>query len=226
MLARAPIWSCGACTASIVPCFTRLPLVWFRLRWRMTAFHPSQPTRRRDALSAFGKPTKVPAWGWARTRPRRVNFEDAQENPKMLNQRGLSAFGNIEHLRADWRTPKLAPSDGPASPDEFASDFPIPYAQPFRILQSACPEEVPNDRWLRFLDDARTFFKKWGRQAQRLGWTAQDLLGLHPSAPMARHDEMRLLWALRGQTVTDPSCKVHARSVKLSGGLTMRRRSQ
>jgi hypothetical protein len=30
--------------------------------------HPSQPTRRRDALSAFGKPTKVPAWpGWAQS---------------------------------------------------------------------------------------------------------------------------------------------------------------
>ena len=43
---------------------------------------------------------------------------------------------------------------------------------------------------------------------------------LHPTAPLARHDQMGLLWALRGQTVTD----LGAKAARLSGGLSLRRR--
>ena len=153
-------------------------------------------------------------------------FEDAQENTKMLNQKSLSAFENSERLRADCRTPdpdqQQTQIAGTAAPGEdFATDIPAPYAQQLRALQAACPAEVPRDRWLRCLDDARSFFRRWGRQAQKLGWTPHDLLGLHPTAPLARHDEMGLLWTLRGQSVVD----LGARAAKLSGGLTMRRRS-
>ena len=155
-----------------------------------------------------------------------IAFEDAQENPKMLNQKGLSAFGNIEHLRAECRTPEpdqaLAQYTGVTMPGEdSATDVPAAYEQPFKALQSTCPAEVPKDRWLRCLDDARPFFKRWGQQAQRLGWSPQDLMGLHPTAPLARHDQMGLLWALRGQTVTD----LGAKAARLSGGLSLRRRS-
>ena len=91
----------------------------------------------------------------------------------------------------------------------------------FKALRAACPAEVPKDRWLRCLDDARPFFKRWGQQAQRLGWSPQDLMGLHPTAPLARHDQMGLLWALRGQTVID----LGAKAARLSGGLSLPRRS-
>jgi hypothetical protein len=80
---------------------------------------------------------------------------------------------------------------------------------------------VPPDRWRLCLEDARRFFANWGRQAQKLGWSSQDLLGLHPEAPMARHDQMGLLWSLREQTVTELGAK-HA---NLSGGLIFRKRS-
>jgi hypothetical protein len=101
------------------------------------------------------------------------------------------------------------------------SDVPAPYAQRFADLQRACPDGVPEDRWRLCLEDALRFFDRWGRQAQKLGWSGQDLLGLHPTAPMARHDQMGLLWSLRGQTVTELGAK-HA---KLSGGLTFRKRA-
>ena len=153
-------------------------------------------------------------------------FEDAQENTKMLNQKSLSTFENSEHLRADCRTPDPCQQQtqiaGTAAPGEdFATDIPVPYAQQLRALQAACPAEVPRERWQLCLGDALRFFGKWGRQAHKLGWTAHDLLGLHPTAPLARHDEMGLLWTLRGQSVAD----LGARAAKLSGGLTMRRRS-
>jgi hypothetical protein len=98
---------------------------------------------------------------------------------------------------------------------------PEPYARRVSELQLACPDGVAHDRWRLCLEDARDFFSKWGRQAQKLGWSAGDLLGLHPEAPLARHDQMGLLWSLQGQTVTDLSGK----AAKLSSGLTLRKRS-
>jgi hypothetical protein len=36
-------------------------------------------------------------------------------------------------------------------------------------------------RWIRFLD-------RWAAEAIRLGWTAEDVFGVHPAAPGARYD--------------------------------------
>jgi putative DNA primase/helicase len=155
-----------------------------------------------------------------------ATFEDGHENPKMARQKGVDTFGNFGPLRAECRTPERdeppAKNTGVILPGaDSATDVPAPYVQPFRALQSACPDEVPKDRWLRCLDDARLFFRRWGQQAQRLGWSPQDLMALHPTAPLARHDQMGLLWALRGQTVID----LGAKAAKLSGGLSLPRRS-
>jgi putative DNA primase/helicase len=196
----------------------------------------SQATLRR-AKSKLGvkahKDGMAGGWFWqlpsaedAQSEERLSTFEGAQENTKVLNQKSLSTFENSEHLRADCRAPDPCQQQtqiaGTAAPGEdFATDIPVPYAQQLRALQAACPAEVPRERWQLCLGDALRFFGKWGRQAHKLGWTAHDLLGLHPTAPLARHDEMGLLWTLRGQSVAD----LGARAAKLSGGLTMRRRS-
>ena len=105
--------------------------------------------------------------------------------------------------------------------EQLGADIPAPYIVAFKALQTTCPAEVPKDRWQRCLDDALAFLKRWGHHAQRLGWSSQDLMALHPTAPLDRHDQMGLLWALRGQTVTD----LGAKTAKLSGGLVVRRRS-
>jgi hypothetical protein len=143
-------------------------------------------------------------------------FEDAHETPKVLSPETLSTFENFEHLRAECRTsePAASPSlNGLSVPssDQVAADVPIVYAQRFGTICGACPSDVPPDRWQRCIEDSRTFFRKWGRQAARLGWSAQDLL----------HDEMGLLWSLNGQTVTD----LGAKTAKLSRGLVFRKRS-
>jgi hypothetical protein len=41
----------------------------------------------------------------------------------------------------------------------------------------------------------------WGSQAANLGWTANDLFGLHPIAPLARYDAKGLVWLLHGRPV-------------------------
>jgi hypothetical protein len=99
-------------------------------------------------------------------------------------------------------------------------DVPAEYVQRLAELQRACPEGVPPDRWHLCLEDSAKFFARWGRQAQKLGWSSQDLFGLHGEAPMARYDEMGLLWTLKGRTVID----LGGKAAKLSGGLTFRRR--
>jgi hypothetical protein len=98
---------------------------------------------------------------------------------------------------------------------------PIIYASEFARLQAQPPAEVPRGRWHQFINDVGLFLDRWGKQAEALGWRADELFGLNPAAPVARYDGMGLLWMLRGQTVTD----LDARSAKLSGGLVVRRRS-
>jgi hypothetical protein len=43
---------------------------------------------------------------------------------------------------------------------------------------------VPLERWHQFVNDAGIFLDKWGREAEQLGWTAEDLFGLHSRVPM------------------------------------------
>jgi hypothetical protein len=64
-------------------------------------------------------------------------------------------------------------------------------------------------RWTAgaFASMMRAYSSLGGGHAQKLGWSSQDLLGLHPTAPMERHDQMGLLWSLRGKTVTDLDAK-------------------
>jgi hypothetical protein len=59
---------------------------------------------------------------------------------------------------------------------------------------------LPLDQ-LRLIRDAKLFLADWGAEAARLGWTAEDLFGLHPAAPTARYDAMGLLPLLNGRKV-------------------------
>jgi putative DNA primase/helicase len=117
-------------------------------------------------------------------------FEEGHQNPKEARQNGVAPFEVSGPLRAECRAPEpeqpLAQNTGVTVPGEdSATNVPAPYVQPFKALQSACPAEVPRERWRRCLDDAGPFLKRWGQHAQRLGWSPQDLMGLHPTAPLA-----------------------------------------
>ena len=98
---------------------------------------------------------------------------------------------------------------------------PIIYASEFARLQAHAPAEVPRNRWDQFINDAGLFFDRWGKQAEALGWRPDELLGLHPEAPMARYDRMGLIWMLRGETVID----ITKTAARLSGGLTFYRKA-
>jgi hypothetical protein len=94
------------------------------------------------------------------------------------------------------------------------------YATEFAAIQSQIPNGVPRERWHLFINDAGNFLDAWSDLAERLGWTAEDLFGIHPNAPLARNDDMGLIWLLKGQTVTG----LDEETADLSGGLKYRRR--
>lgn len=75
-----------------------------------------------------------------------------------------------------------------------------PFADEFASLMKANPTIDPR-RWEQAKSDAAEFLADWGDRAAELGWTAEELFGLHPVAPLTRYDVMGLVWLLNGKEV-------------------------
>jgi hypothetical protein len=79
----------------------------------------------------------------------------------------------------------------------------------FALLQSRCPDKIDHGAWQQAVEDGSRFLARWGAQADGLGWTAQDLFGLHavPDNPsqnyrrLSRYDQTGLIWLLLGRSV-------------------------
>jgi len=89
---------------------------------------------------------------------------------------------------------------GGASPSLFAA---------FTVIERQCPDGIELSDWRRAVEDGRGFIIQWGEEAERLGWTAEDLFGLPeiPERPawdwhrLARIDQVGLVWLLHGRKV-------------------------
>jgi hypothetical protein len=107
------------------------------------------------------------------------------------------------------------------------------FGRTFAELECRCPDYVDTATWHAAIADGRKFISRWGAQAERLGWSAQDLFGLHqpPSNPhpsysrLWRHDCAGLIWCLDGRPVI--ALTTEAATVKATAGtLTWRRRAR
>jgi hypothetical protein len=86
---------------------------------------------------------------------------------------------------------------------------PFPFADALGELESRCPDYVQAERWQQCLIDAQRFLASWSNKAHALGWTADELFGLHepPAKPrptysrLSRYDATGLLWLLGGRRV-------------------------
>jgi hypothetical protein len=84
-----------------------------------------------------------------------------------------------------------------------------PVAAAFAALRQRCPDLVDGAAWQRIVEDSRRFLADWGAEAERLGWTADDIFGLPPVperpawnySRLARLDQVGLIWLLRGRRV-------------------------
>ncbi|HEX2257939.1 MAG TPA: hypothetical protein VHG92_14810 [Afifellaceae bacterium] len=76
------------------------------------------------------------------------------------------------------------------------------WAEGFAQLdRSAPPPGFPPRRWETVIDDGGRFLERWATEAIRLGWTAEDVFGMHPAAPGARMDAMGLVPLINGGEV-------------------------
>jgi hypothetical protein len=86
---------------------------------------------------------------------------------------------------------------------------PFPFAEALDALDRRRPEYIEPERWQQCLIDAQRFLAGWGDKALALGWTADELFGLHepPARPhpsysrLSRYDATGLLWLLQGRRV-------------------------
>jgi hypothetical protein len=84
-----------------------------------------------------------------------------------------------------------------------------PFAKALAALERRCPDYVDANHWWQAVEDGRRFLARWVDQAVALGWTAEDLFGLHtpperrhPSyRRLSRYDETGLIWLLQGREV-------------------------
>jgi hypothetical protein len=84
-------------------------------------------------------------------------------------------------------------------------------ASTFSAIERQCPDRVDVKDWQQAVADGRQFLLQWGEQADALGWTTDDLFGLHdpPEQPgptyrrLSRYDVIGLIWLLHGLPVVD-----------------------
>jgi hypothetical protein len=86
---------------------------------------------------------------------------------------------------------------------EYDAGVPRAWVEPFaRLLCSGPPSDFAPARWRRVVDGGLRFADEWACKAYQLGWTAEDVFGLHPFAPAARNDCKGIAWLLgRGRVV-------------------------
>jgi hypothetical protein len=122
--------------------------------------------------------------------------------PSYKNNRGTESHprpGEKPHER----TPAKVAKPAKVCPDAF------PFAEALDALERRRPEYVEPERWQQCLIDAQRFLASWGDKAAALGWTADELFGLHepPARPhpsysrLSRYDCTGLLWLLQGRRV-------------------------
>jgi hypothetical protein len=106
---------------------------------------------------------------------------------------------------------------GPVPKIDPPTDRPVTIeAMITRLEETAPPGMIGAPRWDNMIANAREFSRTWGAHALGLGWTAADLFGLHPRAPLVRHDCKGLAFLLsdgdRVVAMTDSSATVEKQS--------------
>jgi len=101
-------------------------------------------------------------------------------------------------------------------------------------LEYRQPDLISLEDWQQAVTDGRRFIVQWGAQAEELGWTTEDLFGLHepPERPatnyrrLSRYDATGLIWFLHGRPVVALNADSAAIGIAGSGRLTFYRYPQ
>jgi len=102
---------------------------------------------------------------------------------------------------------------------EYGAGVPREWAEGFARLDcSKPPPGYPLPRWHQIINDGGLFLDQWAHQAAGLGWTALDVFGVNPAAPLVRYDGMGLVPLIQGCRVI--SIAADRAQIKCSSGNT------
>ena len=113
------------------------------------------------------------------------------------------------HLRSDAPTTSRRDNVNIVNNVRVSKASLSPLTSAFSAIERQCSHLVSVADWQRAVDDGRLFIVQWGERAEALGWTAQDLFGLHDSPEqhgpnyrrLSRYDVIGLIWLLHGRPV-------------------------
>jgi hypothetical protein len=141
----------------------------------------------------------------------------------------------VKLLRSEGRLPEMpgSPERGrPECREAGVCDLPQQttgdrstdsFALALATIRRCCPAYVDEADWQQMIADAEVFVATWGHKAETLGWSVDDLFGLHepPARPhpsyrrLSRYDCTGLIWLLQGRPVialTETEATIHATS--------------
>lgn len=133
-----------------------------------------------------------------------VNAEKAETDP--APQSPDPAKSNIADAAtiADHNTLERAAiiEEGAGVPREWAEGY-------ARMLSMPCPSGFFPDQWQTVLDATGRFMDEWANKAAALGWTAAEVFGAYPLAPLADHSRRGLVFYLKpGERIAAISAEV------------------
>jgi hypothetical protein len=115
-------------------------------------------------------------------------------------------------MDADEERAAIVENDGRA-PRAWAEGF-------ARLDRARPPDDVPQRRWLQFIDDCGTFLDSgWPAKAAALGWGPLDLFGCNRYRPFSRIDHMGLLWLLNGRKLV--ALTAYSATIRTPSGSTL-----
>jgi hypothetical protein len=140
--------------------------------------------------------------------------------PKSGGYTGYSGYTAANTTRATGSAAKVISSverEEPAVAERGGGAIPAEWTKRIALLKSREPRLGMSPlHWSQFVRDARRFLEEWGAEAARLGWSAEDLFGVHPLAPEARYDVMGIVPLIRGNEVI--AISKHRATIRTPGG--------
>jgi hypothetical protein len=126
-----------------------------------------------------------------------------------------------EHSAPDW----TEADEERAAIVEYDGGAPWAWAEGFaRLDRARPPDDVPQRRWLQFIDDCGAFLDGgWRAKAEALGWSEGDLFGCDRHKPFVRVDRLGLLWLLNGRRIGALTADSATIATSNGGRLTYRR---
>jgi hypothetical protein len=106
----------------------------------------------------------------------------------------LAAVGPRPNYSADLAERAAIIAEGACVPLDWADGF-------ARLEAMPVPCGVGAGKWLAMVNAAGRFLDQWGSKAAALGWTASELFGLDPNAPINRRDRRGAAFYLIGADV-------------------------